>query len=422
MALAGVLAIPDELDTPDDGEGPDGQESEAMNPLVVDMINTGAKAIDDPANASAWMPFVIQGPSEYLGGIRHIPFEASNEQQVIQRTEAIMRLARGLDLPVEVVTGHSDTTYANAAQINIDVFRVHLEPTLQLICDALTVAYLWPALAKDRGLDPASLAAGGYPDDITSVAVTYDAHHLVSRPDRTNELIEVYNKDTTFMTIKIAEMRDALNLDPDEVVEPMEVAARVDAYRLGRIRETIAAPASDAAVGIESIDQAVIPGESAGAKAIEELGSIEAQRAGGRNGAPAVTASAMAHRVAGAIDYTVVRTVDKLGAKLRTKAKGGEAESWKHLDNGGLALALGAPEVGKRLGADVEQITLGEAAALSRQVAQWADAEGYETPAQAGHYAATTVVELVTSYLTGEWVVVNPASVDEHLSRPLVPA
>ena len=190
MALAGVLFVPDELDTPDNGEGPDGGESEAMNPLAVDMINTGAKAIDDPANASAWMPFIIQGPAEYGQHLRHIPFEASNEQQVIQRTEAIMRLARGLDLPVEVVTGHADTTFANAAQVNIDVFRIHLEPTLQLICDALTVAYLWPAMAKARHIDPEELAAGTVemPEDILTVAVTYDAHHLVesARPHQGN--------------------------------------------------------------------------------------------------------------------------------------------------------------------------------------------------------------------------------------------
>jgi hypothetical protein len=102
MALAGILLIPDELDNPDEEEGPDGGQSEAMNPLAVDMINTGAKAIDDPANASAWMPFIVQGPAEYLQHLRHIPFEASSNEQVMQRTEAIMRLARGLDVPVEI--------------------------------------------------------------------------------------------------------------------------------------------------------------------------------------------------------------------------------------------------------------------------------------------------------------------------------
>jgi hypothetical protein len=402
MALAGVFFVPDELDTPDDPEGPDGGESEAMNPLAVDMINTGAKAIDDPANASAWMPFIIQGPAEYGAHLRHIPFEASNEQQVIQRTEAIMRLARGLDLPVEVITGHADTTFANAAQVNIDVFRIHLEPTLQLVCDALTQAYLWPAMAKARGIDAEELLAGTvpWPDEILSVAVTYDAHHLVSRPDRTKELLEVYGKDITQMTIKIAEMRDALNLDPDEVVDPMEVAARVDAIRLTKIRETIAAPPTDAAVGIASIDQAVVPGSSAGADLIEQLGTDDSRTPSRSKAIPAK--AQLAYRVAGAVEVTVARSIERLGAKLRAKAKGPERERWSSVSNATLAQRLGTAEVGARLGADADTVLAVEAQALAAHVGQWAAEAELDHPVQAGQQVAVLAIRMTQALIAGQ--------------------
>ena len=419
MALAGVFFVPDELDTPDDPEGPDGGESEAMNPLAVDMINTGAKAIDDPANASAWMPFIIQGPAEYGQHLRHIPFEASNEQQVIQRTEAIMRLARGLDLPVEVITGHADTTFANAAQVNIDVFRIHLEPTLQLICDALTQAYLWPAMAKARGIDAQELADGvvPWPEDILSVAVTYDAHHLVSRPDRTKELLDTYTHDPTQMTIKIAEMRDALNLDPDEVVDPLEVAARVDAIRLTKIRETIAAPPSDAAVGISQVDQAVIPGQSAGADLIEQLGSDDARTPKASKALPAK--AQLAYRVAGAVEVTVDRSVERLGAKLRTKASAAERTAWSSVNNASLAVHLGPSEVGRRLGADADQVVGVEATGLARHVSQWAAEAEVDNPMRAGEQVALLAVAMTQAVIAGRPSTCTVDDIEARLHAPV---
>jgi len=48
MAVAGILLLPDELDFPEEEAGPDGNMSEARNPVAVDIINNGSKAIDDP--------------------------------------------------------------------------------------------------------------------------------------------------------------------------------------------------------------------------------------------------------------------------------------------------------------------------------------------------------------------------------------
>jgi len=37
------------------------------------------------------------------------------------------------------------------------------QPTVQLFCDALTITYLWPAIAIARGITPETIAVSGYP-------------------------------------------------------------------------------------------------------------------------------------------------------------------------------------------------------------------------------------------------------------------
>lgn len=404
MALAGILTLPDELDNPDEEVGPDGQQSEAMNPLAVDMINTGAKAIDDPANAAAWMPYIIQGPMEYLEGIKHIAFEAANEQQTIERTEALQRLAQGLDLPVEVILGHMNTTFTNAQQISIDTFRIHLEPTLQLICDALTVAYLWPAMAKNRGINPDDIKAGApYPDEVLSVAVTYDAHHLISRPDRIKEMVEVFTKDVTQSAVQISEIRDALNLDPEQVVDPAEQAMRVDAIRLGKIRETIAAPATDAASPLSDAGAAVVPGESAAA---QMYSSGELHRSPLDQG--------MAIKTVAAIEITVSRAIERLGAKVRTKAKATEREQWTGIDNVALVYHLGPVECVQLLGDDLEQVVRTDVNALMGHVSRWMAEHAMADPeerksAACGIYTAKVIGDSIRDGKPGavSWSVID---------------
>ena len=402
MALAGVFLIPDELDTPDDDEDADGSQAEAKNPLAVDILNTGAKAIDDPASAAAFMPYMLQGPSEFLKEVRHIPFQASGQEQVLQRTEALQRLAQGLDLPVEVILGHQATTFANAAQVSQDTFQLHIEPTIQLFCDALTVSYLWPAMAANRGIDAEHLADAPYPDEILTVAVTYDARALISRPDRAKEIIDTFLHDPTQMAVKISEVREALGLDPNDEVPDDELAKRIDAIRLGKIREVIPAPPSDAAVPIEDAGKAVVPGASGGSKiaghGAEAANSAAQAKAAAEevknqellaSGIP----SRFVLRVAGAADLTVERAVERIGS--RVKAKGPKALSQEERDqiagvpNADVPRVLGLQVVRRVLGSD--DPAQADVAAFARRVGAWAIEDG-RADAEAVVNAATSIV------------------------------
>jgi hypothetical protein len=430
MSLAGVLVVPDELDTPDQGADADGNNAEAKNPLLVDMINTGAKAIDDPASAAAWMPFLLQGPAEFIQHVRHIPFQTDDQENVIKRTEAVERLARGLDLPPEKVLGHMGTTYANAGQISEDNFNLYIEPALQMICDALTITYLWPAMAHARGIDADHLGDSPFPDDVMSVAITYDARKLISKPDRTKEIIEVFTKDMTFMAVGIGEIREAIGLDPSEDSWPSdkEVAKRIDAYRLGRIREVIPAPPSDAAVPIEdaSAGKAVVPGTSGGA-AIAGTGGKKAEDAaaakptGGATSAAeteaveqAIVASAaqdplrfLAVKIAGSAELTVDRALEKMGARIRNKSRSAnglsdvEKEAISGVPNGSVARILGPVVVGRIMG-DLDEPMLAEVTMFTRKVAGWAREAEIEDDTQVAGEAAAVVMTLARHALFHE--------------------
>ncbi len=411
MSLAGVLLVPDELDTPDEDGGPDGDQSEAKNPLLVEMINTGAKAIDDPAAAAAWMPFLLQGPAEFLDKVRHVPFQTDDQENVIKRQEAVERLARGLDLPPEKVLGHMGTTFANAAQIDQDNFNIYIEPTVQLICDALTTCYLWPAMAAGRGIDAEHLGDAPFPEDILQVAITFDARKLVSKPDRSAQIIELYLKDLTFSAVKISEAREAAGLDPNDGPDDTEIAKRIDAYRLGRIREVIPAPPSDAAVPIAdaSAGKAVKPGQSGGNDIAGTGGTAAAAHGASSNGSSigddeSLQASlatdplrVLAVKIAGAAELAVDRAVEKCGARIRSKGRSSLSDTEKkaivNVDNASVARILG-PDIVRRILGDTDDPMVAEIGTFTKKVRTWArEAECGDDRAVAGE-AATAVLTL----------------------------
>lgn len=369
MALAGILAISEEFDDPIDDEGED--NSENQNPLLVDIIMNGAKAIDDPASAASWLPYLLSGPTELIEkGIRFIEFKHDDAINVVKRREALERLAQGLDLPFEVILGHQGTTFANAQVISEDTFRVHLEPMVQLFCDAVTLKILWPALAARKGLTPEQVAQAGYPDEILAVAVTYDASDLISVPDKAKDIVELFTKDLTQMAVRIGEVRDAVGLDPDAGPDEDEIAARLDAYRIAHIRETVQAPGSDAASVAGTITDDNSGPVIAGARAAEGSGVT----------ASLYLADGLAHKIAGAAEMTMERCAERIGSKVRPKLKGAQLEAVNGQPNSELTRALGPSVVAKLLNGDDPMAA--EIGTFERTVAKWAAEAGQRNPGQ----------------------------------------
>lgn len=174
---AGIMTMPNELsfgstDPVEEEEGEDGRR-DPFAEVLMDALEDANEGIGNPAEV---MPLVLRGPAEYLTPeyVRLISLARDSGEFLERRIEArVTRIARGMNLPVEVTMGHQATTFANAEQVDKDVFDDYLEPRAVMICDALTVAYLRPNLI-DRGFDPV---------EVEDVVVWYDASRLVKKVD-----------------------------------------------------------------------------------------------------------------------------------------------------------------------------------------------------------------------------------------------
>lgn len=153
----GYFTIPNEVTDAAEGdpsEGEDGEEG-PVNPVLLALYEGATDPIEDPSSAAAVAPTFLRGPAEFLKPeyVRHIAIGREASAVLESRIQArVERLARGLNLPVETVLGHQQTTFANAEQVAADQFADHIYPRDVLLVDALTVSFLQPNLL-DSGFD-----------------------------------------------------------------------------------------------------------------------------------------------------------------------------------------------------------------------------------------------------------------------------
>lgn len=152
---AGYLLIPNELSTgPDIETQPEDGEEAPVDPFLQELYDGAVEPVQDPSSAASVAPTFVRGPSDALKEFRHVSIARDGDKTVLEKIKAgIERLARGLNLPVEAVMGHQQTTFANALQVKQDTFDDHYQPRCVLICDALTVGFLQPNLIE-AGMDP----------------------------------------------------------------------------------------------------------------------------------------------------------------------------------------------------------------------------------------------------------------------------
>lgn len=193
LAGAGILCIPHSATMPN----PKMSESDGVEPLHPDPFVDGLMQamitpISDRDDASAVVPVLVKVPDEAVGKIQHLSFATELDSKVTEMREAaIRRFATGSDLPPEVVLGMTGTgggsgsgsaNHWSSWLIEESATRVHVEPLLGCICDALTQQYLWPSL-KAAGVE-----------DPEQFVIWYDLSELTQRPDRSAEAQALFDK------------------------------------------------------------------------------------------------------------------------------------------------------------------------------------------------------------------------------------
>lgn len=180
-----ALFLPDELSLTRPGAAPvDPQDQgvfddDADDPFMAALVEAMVTPIQNEDDPSAVVPLLIRGPS--MAGdkpmkdvIGVINLHGEDPTDLDDRYEALVqRLARGLDLAPERVKGLGNTNHWSANTIASDEVKVHIEPRAERMCDALTAAYLRPAL-KAMGI-PA--------EQRNKVCLWYDPAELVQNPN-----------------------------------------------------------------------------------------------------------------------------------------------------------------------------------------------------------------------------------------------
>ena len=189
LAGSGILMMPQSMTFPPP-PAQEGQETETSNDaesFMLALADAMLKPIEDPGSPSAVVPIVVTAPDEAIDKARLLTFWTELDAQSLQlRNEAIRRFALGMDLPPEQILGMSSrsggggtgagVSHWGAWQIEEATIKLHVEPMLDVIVQALSSAYLQVVLDDD------------------SWVMVYDTSALRLRPDRSKEAFELFDR------------------------------------------------------------------------------------------------------------------------------------------------------------------------------------------------------------------------------------
>lgn len=188
---AGILMLPQGMTFPP-APSIDGKETAAINEadsFMLTLAEAMLKPIEDPSSPSAVVPIVVTAPDDTIDKAKLLTFWTELDSNSMGlRNEAIRRFALGMDLPPEQVLGMSSNdgtgggnsngvSHWGAWQIEEATIKMHVEPMLDVIVNALTMGYLRPGLPEG-----------------TTLYIAYDTSALRLRPDRSKEAFELWDR------------------------------------------------------------------------------------------------------------------------------------------------------------------------------------------------------------------------------------
>lgn len=183
LASNGLLLLPNEISfgaaSPDGEAAPPGVE-----PITWQFTQVAKIAMSDRRSAAALVPIIGTMPADQIEKVQWLQFWGDFDDALADlRKDALARLAMGLNVPPEVITGVGDVSHWGAWAVDEAAIKMHVEPLLQVLCDGIKVGYFWPALEVD-GVE-----------DAQTYGIAFDASRLKARPNKFPEGIELYDRN-----------------------------------------------------------------------------------------------------------------------------------------------------------------------------------------------------------------------------------
>lgn len=202
IASGGVWIWPTGVDFPTkDGEPVRGES------LMQRMINAGDANLKSFGGAAQVMPMIVEMPEKVFDRIKEpIMFGSELSKEAMQlRQELRGRLAGGLEVEPEIITGAGDVSHWNGPEIATSTVNNVIVPIMTRICDALTEVYLLPWCRKN-GKDP------------KKYKFWFDTASLVTRPQRLKETLDMYTQGLVGWeeVLKAADLPESAHMSDDE--------------------------------------------------------------------------------------------------------------------------------------------------------------------------------------------------------------
>lgn len=333
--MAGIVTFPDELDfaaaDQPAGEGSGaGRKSVTLDREIAEAMISTTNAEDDPNTIA---PLVLRGPAALLGpaAVRVIEFPRRyGEEERAQYEQAVTRLGRTIELPVERTTGMADLNHWTAWQVDDTTYEAYVEPVVDVGREALTYGLLRPMLAE----------LGCPPEVLERLLVAADPSALVRRPDRGKTATEGHG----LFALSDEAWRKANGFGEDDAPSDDELRRRLGVARSILTAELsamlleqsgILPPGTAAAItASKAAGQGPAPAGDAPADGEDPLPAEDQPdpAAPEAAAASAATRTAAAHslsladrvlreRLLAVFDASVTRAVERAGARLRTRAQ-----------------------------------------------------------------------------------------------------
>jgi len=184
LAGAGILLLPDSIDFPAaPSDVPGSSVPGGIDGFAQLLQRTMATSMQQRDSAAAIVPIVLQVATDALDKIKHLTFDSAISDKITEMREAaVKRMAMSLDIPPEVLTGMGGSNHWSSWQIEESSIKIHIEPLLIQLADALNVGYFQPALK-----------ATGIPDP-EKYTLWFDIAALAVRPNRSDQALQFVEK------------------------------------------------------------------------------------------------------------------------------------------------------------------------------------------------------------------------------------
>ncbi|ONK13149.1 hypothetical protein [Streptomyces sp. MP131-18] len=204
LAGAGLLLASQDVvpAAPTQSDGPNPMHG---SPVAEALLESMAVPLRDRDSAASIVPLLLTAPGEVRDKLQHLTFATPLDEQILPlRDAAIRRVAIGMDMPPEILLGMGNVNHWGQWLIEESGIKLHVEPKLGLICDALTTSWYRPALEALGVPEP-----GRY-------AVWYDTSDLRQRPNRGPEAAQAHERGVLSDAAYLRELGFSTEDMPDE--------------------------------------------------------------------------------------------------------------------------------------------------------------------------------------------------------------